>query len=35
MEVRDFYGRVGGRIKDPEGVGNIISRPTESTKLNF
>jgi hypothetical protein len=32
MEVRDYYGRAVGRIKNPEGDRNPTGRPTESTK---
>ena len=34
MEVRDSYGRVGGRIEGPEGDRNSTGRPTESTNLD-
>jgi hypothetical protein len=33
MGVRDSYGRVEGRIKDPEIDENPIGSPTESTNL--
>jgi hypothetical protein len=32
-EVRDPYGRVRGRIEDPEGNRNPTGRPTMSTNL--
>jgi len=34
MEVRDPYGRVGGRVEAAEGNGNPIGRPTKSTNLD-
>jgi hypothetical protein len=34
MEVRDSYGRVGGRIEGPEGDRNSTGRPTKSTHLD-
>jgi hypothetical protein len=30
MEVRNFYGRVGGRIEDLKGDRNSTGRPAES-----
>jgi hypothetical protein len=33
-EVRDLYGRVGGRIERTEGEGNSKGRPTVSTNLD-
>jgi hypothetical protein len=35
MEVRDPYGRVRGRIEDPEGDSNPTRRPTVSTNLDL
>ena len=34
IEVRDPYGRVGGRIEGAEGDGNPIGRPAISIKLD-
>ena len=34
MQVRDTYGRVGGRIEAHKVNGNPIGRPTESTNLD-
>jgi hypothetical protein len=31
MELRDIYGKAGGRIKDPEVDRNSTGSPTEST----
>jgi hypothetical protein len=35
MELRDFDGRVGGRIEGLEGDRNSAGRPTESTNLDL
>jgi hypothetical protein len=32
-DLRDAYGRVGGRIEGPEVVRNFIGRQTDSTNL--
>jgi hypothetical protein len=34
MKFGDSYGRIGGRIKSPEGDRNSRERPTESTNLD-
>jgi hypothetical protein len=34
MELRNSYGRVGGRIAGPEGDSNSTGRSTESTNLD-
>lgn len=34
-EARDSYERVEARIEGPEGDGNVMERPTESTNLAF
>jgi hypothetical protein len=34
MELRDSYGRIGGRIEGPEGNRNFTGRHTESTNLD-
>jgi hypothetical protein len=33
-EIRDACGRAGGRTEGPEGKGNPVRKPTESTKLD-
>jgi hypothetical protein len=35
MEVRDFYGRLGGKIECPEREGNPTEGTMESTNLDF
>jgi hypothetical protein len=34
MELRDSYGRIGGRIVVPKGDRNSTGRPTESANLD-
>jgi hypothetical protein len=31
MELRDSYGKIGGRIAGPQGDRNSTGRPTDST----
>jgi hypothetical protein len=35
MNLRDSYGRVGGKIEGPGGDRNSTERPTESTNLEM